>query len=265
MEYFMVTMVFIFGTIVGSFLNVVVLRHGFGEQARSRSGCSACEKGLKWYELVPVISFLILRGRCSGCESKLSWQYPIVELLTGAVFAASFMIMYPFVTVFQFLLFGAFLVFWASFIVLTTYDIKHTLIPMSFSLVLIASAFAVRIFEAISFSSMVPLYDAAIGAVIFGGFLLFLYLITRGKGMGLGDAYVGVALGSVFGLTNTLDVVLVSFWAGAIIGIVLLILKKGFKMKSEVPFVPFLFLGALIGAFTDFSPVALIARIVYGI
>ena len=257
--------IFIFGTLVGSFLNVVVLRHGFTEKRRSRSGCSACGEALKWYELIPIISFVILRGRCSTCESKLSFQYPFVELLTGILFAGSFLLLYPFASLVQLGTFAAFLFFWASFVVLTVYDIKHTLVPLPFSISLIASALVVRIFEAISFSSLIPLYDALIGALIFGGFLLVLYLITRGKGMGLGDAYVGVALGLFFGLIQSLDVIVLSFWIGAVVGIVLLILKKGFKMKSEVPFVPFLFVGTLIGAFIDFSPIAFISTMVYGI
>lgn len=265
METYFVILVFIFGTLVGSFLNVVVLRHGFSESKRNRSGCSACGKILVWYELVPILSFLFLRGRCSECESKLSWQYPIVELLTGLLFAGSFMLTYPFVSVMELLIFTALLVFWSSFIVLTVYDIKHTLVPLSFSLSLIGSALFVRLFEALSFSSMMPLYDALIGGLIFGGFLLLLYLLTRGKGMGLGDAYVGVALGIFFGTIKTFDVIIISFWIGAVIGIILLVLKKGFKMKSEVPFVPFLFLGTLIGAFTDFSLIALISTLVYGL
>lgn len=258
-------LVFIFGTLVGSFLNVIVLRHGFHEARRSRSGCSACGKHLKWYELVPIVSFAFLRGRCSECGSRLSIQYPLVELTVGLLFAGTFLLFYPFASLLQFGIFAALLAFWSWFVVLTVYDLKHTLVPLPFSFSLIGTAFLVRAFEALSLSSFVPLYDAFAGAVIFGGFLLFLYLITRGKGMGLGDAYVGVALGFLFGTIQTLNVIILSFWTGAGIGIVLLALKKGFKMKSEVPFVPFLFVGTLIGAFTDFSPIALVARMVYGI
>lgn len=261
MEMLAVLIAFIFGVLIGSFLNVVVLRYGFVERVRSRSECQACEKALKWYELVPVVSYIALRGKCGGCESKLSWQYPCVELLTGSVFALVFVSFMQVYTALSFIMLGTLFVFWASFIVVTVYDVRHTLIPLPFVGVLMISAFLFRGVEAWSHASTLPVQDAFFGALLFGGFLLFLYLITRGKGMGFGDVYVGIALGALFGLSESVEVITLAFWVGAVIGIILLAIKKGFKMKSEVPFVPFLFIAAAISAFTAFSPLTFLVSI----
>jgi prepilin signal peptidase PulO-like enzyme (type II secretory pathway) len=265
MDVYVATLVFVFGALVGSFLNVIVLRHGFKEERRSRSGCAACGKKLHWYELVPVLSFFLLRGRCSLCGSKLSPQYPLVELLTATLFLLTFWVSSPFNSFYDIGMFVALSAFWSAFVVLTVYDIKHTLVPPTFSLALIASAIAVRAFEWTSMPSVAVLYDALFGALVFGGFIFFLFLITRGKGMGLGDAHVGVALGTLFGLMDSVEVLALSFWIGAGVGIVLLVLKKGFRMKTEVPFVPFLFLASIVGIFTNFSALAFVSALMYGL
>src|SRR3989344_1792899 len=83
--------VFILGTIIGSFLNVVILRYNTGSSIQGRSGCMSCGKPLVWYELFPVLSFLFLLGRCGGCKSRISAQYPLVELLTGIIFLLTFL------------------------------------------------------------------------------------------------------------------------------------------------------------------------------
>lgn len=261
MELYLSGTVFVFGLLVGSFLNVLILRHGFGEQRRSRSGCSSCGATLLWYELLPVVSYVMLRGRCRECGSKVLLQYPLVEVVTGFLFLATFITTYPFLSVAPFALFLASLLFWASFVVLAVYDMRHTLIPLPFAGALIASALLIRASEAWLFSSMFPLLDALFGALIFGGFLFLLYALTRGKGMGFGDVYVGVALGIVFGFPASIEVITISFWVGAVVGIALLALKTRFTMKSEVPFVPFLFIGAVIGAFTSFSPLLFVATL----
>ena len=262
---FLATFAFVFGTIVGSFINVIVLRYGFTEAKRSRSGCMACGAQLHWYELVPVISFVVLRGRCGACGSTLSPQYPLVELALGTLFAGSVLLAYPFATLLSVVQFILTLIFWASFLALTVYDVRHTLVPVAFAVPTVLSAASIRIAEAVLTGNIFPLYDAMLGALLFGGFLLFLFLITRGRGMGFGDVYVGVALGLLFGITQSLDVATLAFWIGAAIGIALLALKKSATMKSEVPFVPFLFLAAVIGMFTAFSPLSFIAALMAGV
>ncbi|MFQ5540908.1 MAG: prepilin peptidase [Candidatus Paceibacteria bacterium] len=258
METLLTASFFILGLLVGSFLNVIALRFGFHEAKRSRSACQACQTTLVWYELIPLVSYLALSGRCRTCGSGLSLQYPLVELVTGILFALSFLSALPVVGaphVFGLLFL---LVFWASFVVLVTYDLKHTLVPRAFAVSLVVSAFLVRAGEAWALDTPLPLYDAALGAVALALSILAIVLITRGRGMGLGDVYVVGALGALFGLARGMDVLLLAFWLGAVVGIALLAAQKRVTMKSEVPFVPFMFVAALLGAFTGLSAFGLV-------
>jgi leader peptidase (prepilin peptidase) / N-methyltransferase len=252
----------IVGAVVGSFANVVVMRHGFAEARRARSGCMACGTKLHWFELVPILSFFFLRGHCRSCGSGLSLQYPLVEFTLGTLFALSFYTAYPIFSVFEWLFFLLTLVFLTIFLILTVYDIKHTLVPYAFSLPLIGTALCIRAVEWALFQETAVLIDALGGGVIFAGFLLILYFVTRGRGMGLGDVYVALAIGIVFGMVKTIDVIVLSFWIGGALGLVLIALKKGFKMKSEVPFVPFLFVATIIGMFTHFSPLSFLTALI---
>ena len=258
MEYFFTGVVFIFGLLIGSFINVLALRFGFEESPRHRSACQSCAETLHWYELIPVVSYLALRGKCRACGSKISLQYPLVELGVGILFAVSYSMAVPFISVFQFIGFIGLLFFWSAFVVLLLYDIRHTLVPTAFVVPLVAGAFFVRICEALTLQAAFPIYDALFGACALGAAFLAIVLVTRGKGMGLGDVYVSVALGALFGLARGIEVVTLAFWIGAVVGILLIALKKKVRMKSEVPFVPFLFVAALIGAYTTISPFALV-------
>jgi len=228
----------------------------------------------------------MLRGKCASCGSRVSFQYPLVELGTGALFLFSYLLAAPFASGVYFFPLMALLFFWSSFIVLLAYDIRHTLVPMAFVAPLAASALALRVGEAFLFSSMEPLYDALWGALVIGGLFLAVVFITRGKGMGLGDVYVAGALGILFGFARGLEVITLAFWIGATAGIALVVLsrvrnlysrsllssphharkvgqsKKGFTMKSEVPFVPFLFMATLVGVFTNFSPLAFVGALI---
>lgn len=183
----------------------------------------------------------------------------------GVLFAATYVFSLPLLTIFDYSFLALTFIFWATFVVLTVYDMKHTLVPYAFSFTLLGSALAVRVGEGLMLQSAFPLTDALFGALLFGGFLFALALGTRGKGMGTGDGYVGLALGAFFGVAQALEVLVLSFWVGAGVGIVLLIAKKGFKMKTEVPFVPFLFVASVVGAFTNFSALALVSTALYGI
>lgn len=238
-------LVFIFGSLVGSFLNVLVLRHGFKERRRPRSGCMHCGAPLSWFELVPLLSFLALRGRCRQCGSRISLRYLVVELITATTFA---MVWHTLAPMFDLVSAGVFLltlVFWAAFIGLLVYDIRHTLVPWPFVFVMAGSAGALRGVEAFVGASFAPLVSAFFGMLVVGGFLAVLSLGTRGRGMGIGDAYAGAALGILTGWFLGIQTLILSFWVGAIVGIMLIVLKKGFTIRDEVPFVPFLFIGAI--------------------
>src|SRR3990172_11980304 len=124
--------VFILGTIVGSFLNVVILRYNTGVSFFSgRSFCPSCGKKLSWYELVPVVSFFVLRRKCAGCGSKISWQYPLVELATGLLFLSTLYALRStlFFDIYYLLSTIYYLLVWSILIVISVYDLRHKIIP----------------------------------------------------------------------------------------------------------------------------------------
>jgi len=232
--------VFIFGLIIGSFLNVVILRYNTGRTLSGRSLCFSCGKKLHWYELVPVLSFIIQRGKCRGCRARISWQYLMVELLTGLLFA----LIYWQVGGQIWLL----LLYWlvaSLIVVITVYDFKHQIIPDHFVFTLIA----LGLFK-VFFSDVVPWWGLA-GGVAMALPLLALWAISRGRWLGFGDVKLALGLGLFLGLTGGLSALVLSFWLGAGIGLILIAWgktglwrrRKSYTMKSEVPFAPFLILG----------------------
>lgn len=121
--FFVFVSIFIFGTLVGSFLNVVILRYNTGKKLSGRSRCQSCARVLSWSELIPLFSFLFLRGRCNTCGSAISYQYPLVEILTGVVFLSVFL-------QFQNILENIFaLIIFSTLIVIVVYDMRHKIIP----------------------------------------------------------------------------------------------------------------------------------------
>ncbi len=269
MEWTIATLLFVLGACVGSFLNVVILRFGFTERAAERSQCAQCNATLRVRDLVPIVSYLALRGRCARCGSAITAQYPIVEVLLGVLFVLTF-----FVTqsgTYDPLLFVVTAGFWTAMLGLVVYDVRHTLVPLPFVYALFGFA-GVRILVDIATSfSLVPLIDAVWGAAICGGFFALITAVTRGKGMGIGDAYIAAAIGAMFGLSIGVVAGVFAVWIGALFGISILAAQWVFKqlaartphrrvtLKSEIPFAPFLALGALGAWSTGFAPVLLAA------
>ncbi len=241
---------FIFGLIIGSFLNVVIYRYNTERSFGGRSACMSCQSKLAWYELIPVFSFVVLRGRCRTCQTKISKQYPLVEFATGIIFALLFL-------KFQDIFFASTAGFAVTFafygtifsllIVIATYDLKHKIIPDTLALVLAVLTFIGLFF--FTDYGLVPhmpgLWDFLSGLVVAGPFAA-IWLLSRGTWMGLGDAKLAVGLGWLLGLSRVLSGVVVAFWSGAIIGLLLIIFSRKHGMKSEIPFAPFLVLGAII-------------------
>lgn len=253
----------VFGLIIGSFLGVVVDRYNTGRSLGGRSFCFSCSRHLSWHELVPVMSFLWQKGRCLGCRSRLSFRYAAIEILTGAVFAL-IAYKYAFLLFFDPLLFASafalFAVIWSILIVILFYDLRHMIIPdplvLAFSVLALLSQFAV--FGPVLAFSVPPL------ATLLYPFLLALpfaalWLVSRGRWIGLGDAKLIVGMGFLLGLSGGIAAVLLGFWSGAVAGVCLLLLRKWrFTMKTEIPFAPFLILGTLLAFFfnLDFWSIA---------
>ncbi|MFA5000796.1 MAG: prepilin peptidase [Candidatus Paceibacterota bacterium] len=242
------------GLIIGSFLNVVILRYNTGRTLSGRSGCFSCGRKLRWYELVPVLGFVGLRGRCRNCHSQISWQYPLVELLTGFLFALIY-----------WRLGGGWLgviFYWliaSLLIIITVYDLKHKIIPDCFVLALILLGLLKPLFFNQLLTSAGSFNFAlvkAFGWGLVGGLavalpLFILWVISKGRWLGFGDVKLALGLGLLLGWPAGLSALILAFWLGAIIGLLLIgwgktqLWRKGksYTMKSEIPFAPFLVLG----------------------
>lgn len=247
----LVVIFFILGLIIGSFLNVVILRLNTERSFGGRSGCMTCQNELAWYELIPIFSFLGLRGRCRNCKTKISIQYPVVEFLTGLIFSVLFLkfqdIFFLDTLVFSFT-YAYYAVVFSLLIVIAVYDLRHKIIPDTLSLVLgILTFVGLFFFNSFGFYPHLPsILEFLSGLLIAVPFALF-WLVSGGKWMGLGDAKLAIGLGWLLGLSRALSGVVVAFWIGAIVGLFLVIFShKKHGMKSEIPFAPYLVLGTLL-------------------
>ncbi len=243
MDYTLLVAAILLGSILGSFLNALLFRFNTGRSVlRGRSACMQCGHTLSAADLVPVFSYIYVRGKCRYCHSKISWQYPVIELLAAALAGV--------VYVQHGLSFTAILslVVWLVLLFLVVYDLRHQILPWS-ALGLLAALGLVLIFLQ-GFSWLAVLS----GPVIAAPFLL-LALVSGGRWMGWGDAPLGLGLGWFLGLTAGLTAVVLAFWIGAAVGVALVLSSKrvvagksggqsGYTMKSEVPFAPFLVAGA---------------------
>jgi len=246
----MVPLVFgLFGLIIGSFLNVVILRHG-AKALTGRSACLSCGHTLEALDLVPVFSWLFLRGRCRYCGSRISAQYPAVEASVAVLFALIGAAPLPLAL--QILA----LPIAALFVAVFVYDLRHTIIPDSWVLILAILALAYGYVA-------LPPVPGAFALFLFAGPLaaaplFFLWLVSRGAWMGLGDPKLALALGWLLGAYYGFIAVMFAFVIGAIVSLGILLplphlirlarsrgiagsaAGKSFTMKSEVAFGPFL-------------------------
>jgi prepilin signal peptidase PulO-like enzyme (type II secretory pathway) len=238
---------FIFGLIIGSFINVMGLRWNSGVSLGGRSFCPRCGHKLNWHELVPVVSFMFQAGRCRSCRARISWQYPLVEIWTGLIFVSIYNLQ---VTTYSKLVLG---IVFCIFVVITIYDLRHKIIPDSLVYAAIVFAVAGRWLSAGS------THDYLAGPLLFVFFAL-VWLITRGRAMGFGDAKLALAIGLLLGAAVGYSAVVLAFWIGAFFAIAFLIsarflplLRKGKRitMKSEIPFAPFLVAGAWLALIFD--------------
>ncbi len=236
------------GAVLASFVGVIAERAYTGESwLKGRSRCNACGRVLNVRDLIPVLSWLFARGRCRVCGARVPAQYMVFELFLGALFAFSYF------TLGLSLLLPAFLfvILVTAFIVL--YDLRHTVVPIPASVFLIVGAF---VYSALSLSSLPAFLNALWWALGIAFCFFALHALSRGKYMGLGDTPVAFALSLVVA-PYALSGVLFSFWSGALIGILMLSLRRGGpKMGIEVPFVPFLALGFLLAYFIQWNPLA---------
>jgi leader peptidase (prepilin peptidase)/N-methyltransferase len=226
------------GAAIGSFLNVLICRMPEGLSIVSPpSRCPKCEQAVRFYDNIPVVSYIILKGRCRDCHEKISPRYPLVELLTAGM---SVLIFWKFGFSLQYLFV---FVFCCSLIVITFIDLDHQIIPDIITLP------GIPLFSLIAVFFMgVPWLEVILGVLIGGGCLYVVAvgyeLITGREGMGGGDIKLLAMLGGFLGWKSIFFIVFVSSFLGALVGIGVMI-ARGKDMKYAVPFGPFLSMAAV--------------------
>ena len=255
MEYYWYVCVFLLGAIIGSFLNVVIYRLHTGKSANGRSHCLSCGGVLRWFELVPLISYLALRGSCRRCASHIPLRYFLVELLTAGMFVFLFHLFR-----YDLILFGLNAVIASILIVIAVYDLRHMVIPDETVVALSGVALVTLLYLSQFYIAPLSFLGAHILAGLAGAaFFAFFWIVSKGRWMGLGDAKLALPLCVLLGPWGTLSAIVFAFWIGAGISLALIIvqavLRAGkthliflpttLRMKSEVPFAPFLILGFL--------------------
>lgn len=249
MIFFTLTAIFVIGLFFGSFLNVIVDRQYRRETVLTgRSYCEFCKKELKWFDLIPVFSFLSLKGKCRYCHKKLSLYYPLTELSTAVLFTITYAF-FNFQPVFNssvinFLPLIYYLFLCSSFMVIVFSDLKYGIIPDKIVVPAITISFIY--FLIVNSPLLVNYLLSALGSF---SFFLILFLITKGKGMGFGDVKLSFLLGLVLGFPKIILALYLAFLTGAVIGIILILWKKKKTIKDTIPFGPFLILGALVSLF----------------
>lgn len=234
--------IFIIGLCIGSFLNVCIYRLPEGKSiVRPPSACGACGHPIRWYDNIPVLSYIALRGRCRQCRAAFSVRYPIVELLNGLFALAVWLRFGPTAQS------AVYFAFVAALLVITFIDIDHRIIPDVISLPGIAIGFAC--------SFLLPQlawHNSLIGILIGGGVLYLViygyYLITGVVGMGLGDVKLLAMIGAFIGWQGVLFTIMASSFIGTLVGVAEMIRTRQ-GLKLAIPFGPFLAMGAVLYIF----------------
>lgn len=245
------TILFIFGTVLGSFLSVVILRSITGETwVKGRSRCDECKKTIAWYDNIPLFSYIILGGKCRHCKKPIHTLHPMVEILTGVLliwwYWGGFIFFKLTQTPFSILQ----PIFWLAVGLILIYvfiiDLNYKIIPDRATIALSFLAIIYRL--ALVFSGIMQLsdlYKTLLAALVSFIFFFGLWFITKGKAMGFGDVKFVIPLALLLGAQKTIVGMFVAFVVGAVIGVLMMIFKKA-KMKTAIPFGPFLIIGTVV-------------------
>jgi len=245
--------VFLLGLSIGSFLNSIIYRLEHNEKLWGRSFCPFCKQILKWYDLIPVVSFLLLKGRCRYCRKKISLQYPLVEGVSGFLFLVIFNHFYP--SFFK-ILFLFYIV--SSLLIIFVYDLRHYIIPDKILFPAIILVFLFRALdilfdwkESSFYFNFDPFLLRELVIAVLSAFLFFFFLfaVSKGKWMGFGDVKLSILISLLLGFTHFLVAIFLAFLLGSIIGIALVAIGGKKKLTSQIPFAPFLVTGTLLAIF----------------
>ncbi|OGK53421.1 hypothetical protein A3H78_02705 [Candidatus Roizmanbacteria bacterium RIFCSPLOWO2_02_FULL_36_11] len=237
--------IFLLGLAIGSFLNVLIDRLPAEESIGGRSHCDNCKKTLSWIDLIPVFSWVYLRGKSRCCHKKISMFYPIVELLTGISFFFVF-ISYPTSTSSFPLLTSHILtlIIICFFIVIFFADLKYHIIPDEMTILLVLIGI-ILMFLRQSF------FDYFFGALLLSLIMYGIYAVTKGRGMGFGDVKLAFPMGLILGIKSGFIALYLSFIIGGFFSLLLIIIHKR-NLKSKIAFGPFMIIGfALMFFYND--------------
>jgi prepilin signal peptidase PulO-like enzyme (type II secretory pathway) len=241
----MLVIFFILGLIIGSFLNVVIYRLNVAESFLGRSHCPHCKNKIRWYDNIPLFSFILLRMKCRDCEKRISWQYPLVEFFTGVIFTLVGACFFSSLDMQSWIPTFYYLALFSMLMIVFVYDWKFMEIPMIVFWIALGFTVLYYLFsDWINFIPELGLFNLSIFSGLIGGLIAFLFFfilvsVSREKWMGMGDAYLAFLAGFVVGYPEIISTLVLAFFIGSVCSIILLAMKKK-TMKSQVPFAPFL-------------------------
>ncbi len=234
----MIILTIIFGLIIGSFLNCLIWRIAQGESLGGRSYCPKCRKTIEWYDNIPIFSWLMLGARCRYCRQKISWQYPVVEALTAGLFALAIIKIGTFSLPFFIMLLAI-----SVMIVIFVSDLRFMMLSVNFMVGSAILFLILNLMAGVSWTAL--LISLVVGVLVF----LIQYVVTKGRGIGEGDIWLGGLLGLMIGNWQILLVALMlAYIIGALVGLGLMAFKKK-NLNSRLPLGVFLSLGALLAIF----------------
>lgn len=233
-------LIFIIGLCVGSFFNVILFRLDRKKGIMTgRSECQNCHQQLRWHDLIPLISYLYLRGNCRYCRSEISMVYPLIELATGLIFVVFFIVAGPMIGLKEVISLSIILLFF----LLIFFDALYLILPDKIVFTAIGASFFFG-----AFFDRLNLGNLTLTGFLFGLFFGIIYLVSRGQWMGFGDVKLVVAIGLVLGYPLGLFAIVLAVWVAALWGIFLMLFKKA-DLKTALPFGSFLSASTIIFIF----------------
>lgn len=239
--------IFIFGLLIGSFLNVLIYRLPRFLPITGRSICPKCKKKIIWYDNIPLLSFVFLGGKCRFCHSPIWISYPLVELGTGILFVMSYQWLVREIRGYQ----GIFELFFVFFIlsvlvVIFVTDLRYQIIPDQIIFPAIVATF---LFQILNYSNdQLLMTNYLLSALSSSLFFLILYFLTKRRGMGLGDVKLVFLMGLLLGFPKIILAFYLAFLTGAILGVILILIGKK-RFGEHIPFGPFLTMAMVISLF----------------
>lgn len=249
-ETYMVVILLVWlGLSMGSFVGALTWRmHKKKNFVNDRSICEHCKHVLAWYDLIPLISWLRLKGRCRYCKKSIGWLAPVLEAGTASLFVLSYLVWpYALNTVGEWLILVLWLVIVVGLVALLVFDIRWMLLPDSIVLPLIGIAFGMRLLEVFVFDITPKDFVGAqiLGLLVGAGLFFGLHVVSKGRWMGGGDITLGMLIGTILGPLGALIALMIGFYSATLFILPLMAAKK-LNKKSKVPFGPFLIIGLIV-------------------